>query len=414
MNLGVLKGIEMLNVTSGISGNHRSGTKNAIPALMRSLASFAFLGSMALGAVAQVENVVIPNKPAGEHWLWINDLQFGGYNREVLYNVENGYILGAIDTGWEGIKLEFPKNSNEIYSAQAYMDRGYRGKRTDVVSIYDKHTLMPIREFGIPDKTVKGWPDPTLTALSDDNRFMYIEFMTPAASVGVADMKNDKFASEIETTGCSHVMSAGNRRFFSLCGDGSLLSVNVDDTGQEVSRKRYPGFFDIDKDPVHGSGTRDGNIWYFVSHRGQIHSVDVSGEDLKILPQWQVSVKQGDKTWVPGAWMQSVAVNGPLNRLYVSMHLHDLKSKSSGYDFHALSGTELWAFDLNTKKIVQKIKLKAPATHIAVSQDASPYIYVSAMWNLKVDVYGYKKGNYIKSIPVPSMPTLLQPVNDNY
>jgi len=250
-----------------------------------------------------------------------------------------------------------------------------------------------------------------LTALSEDGAFMFVEFMTPAASVGVADMKGNKFASEIETTGCSHVMTAGARRFFSLCGDGSLLSVNIDDAGHEVARKRYPGFFDIDQDPVHGSGTRVGDVWYFISQRGQVHSVDVSGADLKILPKWQVAAKQGAKTWVPGAWMQSVAVSPALGRLYVSMHLHDLKRKSSGFDFHAQSGTELWAFDLNTKKLVQKIRLKAPATHIAVSQDASPLIYVSAMWNVKVDVYESKKGKHIREIQVPSMPTVLQPVD---
>jgi methylamine dehydrogenase heavy chain len=325
--------------------------------------------------------------------------------------MESGDVLGAIDIGWEGIKQEFPHNSNELYSAAAYMSRGFRGTRTDVIGVFDKHTLMPLREIVMPGKTIKGWPDPTLTALSDDDAFMFVQFMFPGSTIGVADIKNNSFAGEIETAGCAHVMAAGSRRFFVLCGDGSLVAVNIDDAGHEASRKRYPGFFDADNDPIHGSGARSGNVWYFASHRGQIHSVDVSGPELKFLPTWQVAVKQGDKTWVPAAWEQSVAINAHLNRLYVAMQLSDLKPKPSGYDFHANPGSEIWGFDLASRQPVRKIKAALPVTHLAVSQDEAPLVYATAIWDLKVSAYDEKSGKHLRDLFVPEMPSVLQPVN---
>jgi methylamine dehydrogenase heavy chain len=238
--------------------------------------ALVFLWSVTSPVGAQVETVVLPDKPANQHWVWDTNLEFGHYNKSVLYNADSGDVLGAVDMGWEGIKQEFPRNSNELYSAAVYMSRGFPGKRTDVIGVFDKHTLMPLREIIMPTQTIKGWPDPTLTALSDDDSFMYVQAMAPGSSVGVADIKNNKFGSEIETSGCAHVMAAGNRRFLSLCGDGSLLAFVIDDAGKEASRKRYPGFFDADRDALHGSGFRAGDIWYFVSHHGVIHSVDVS------------------------------------------------------------------------------------------------------------------------------------------
>lgn len=381
----------------------------------------AALGSLAMPASAQVKVETVPDKPAGAHWLWLTNMEYGHYSKSVLYNADTGYVLGAIDIGWEGDKQEIPRSGNELYSAAVYMSRGFRGTRTDVIQVTDKHTLLPLREIVIPGKTIKGWPDPTLTALSDDDAFMYVQFMAPGSSIGVVDLKNNVFGSEVETAGCAHVMAAGKRRFISLCGDGSLLAVTIDDTGHEVSRKHYPGFFDADKDPVHGSGARSGDIWYFASHRGQVHSVDVSGPELKLLPTWQVATPQAmkagakpsGKTWIPAAFMQSVAIHTRLNRLYLAMQLSDLKPKLSGYDFHAASGTEVWGFDLASKKPVVKIKTVEPISHLAVSQDDAPLVYAGDIWNLqggRVGIYDEKSGKHLRDLVVVEMPSVLQPV----
>jgi methylamine dehydrogenase heavy chain len=355
-------------------------------------------------------NVVLGDKPARAHWVWLNDFQNGLYARSILFNAETGATLGMIDTGWEGIKLDFPKAGNEIYNDAMYMSRGYRGDRTDAITAYDRHTLKALREIVVPPKAIRGWPDPNHTALSDDGRFMWIQFFTPASSIGVADLTSNRYVGEIETSGCSHVMAAGARQVFTLCGDGSALAITVGDDGRETTRKRYPGLFDPDQDPLHGSGTRSGNTWYFVSYRGQVHEVQVGNGELRFGPTWPVAESIDAMMWVPGPIMQPIAVHDAKKLLYVLMHPSDLKPKGGGTDFHRGEGTEVWVFDLDAKKRIKRMGLKYPGTALAVSQDATPLLYVSAMYHFIVTVYEEASGQAKVDIPIATFPTLIQPV----
>jgi len=352
----------------------------------------------------------LPDRPAGEHWIWIGDFQDGNYGRSILFNADTGAMLGAIDIGWEGIKLDFPRARREIYNLAMFMSRGFRGERTDVITTFDKRTLQPQRELVVPAKGIHGWPDPNHTALSDDDRFLFMQFLTPAASIGVADVKAGKYIGEVETTGCAHVMAGGSRRFFTLCGDGSLLAIDLTEEGKEASRKRYRRFFDANRDPLHGSGMRIGDTWYFVSYLGQIHPVDVSGPGLKPLATWPVAQKEGRSTWIPGAFMQPLALHAGRGRLYVAMQLSDLEPKGGGTDYHAEPGTEIWVFDLQSNQRLRRIATKHPVTHLAVSQDAAALLYGNGMWDKTVTVYDEATGRALRDIVVQTYPTLLQPV----
>ena len=66
-------------------------------------------------------------------------------------------------------------------------------------------------------------------ALTDDERFLLIYNFNPAQSLAVIDTKTRKFVREIETPGCALVYPTGPRSFFSVCGDGSLLLVSLND-----------------------------------------------------------------------------------------------------------------------------------------------------------------------------------------
>lgn len=356
-----------------------------------------------------LENVVLPDKP-GVHWVWVSDSQWGGYARSILYDADSGDILGMIDTGWEGIGLNFPRSGNEVYNLAMFMSRGYRGDRTDVVTTFDRRTLKPLREVIVPPKSIKGLPDPNHTALSDDDRFMFMQFFTPASSVGVVDLLANKFIGEIETSGCAHVMAAGTRRIFALCGDGSALVVTIGEDGKEESRKRTTPFFDPDKDPIHGCGTRVGNEWYFASHRGQIYEVDVSGPELVFPPKWSIAETEKGLTWVPGPPMEAVAIHIAKRRLYVLMHASDLKPKGGGNDFHREEATEAWVFDLNTKRRLKRVHLKMPTSSLSVSQDSSPLIYGGSVYGGAVTVYDEATGQPLRAVSIPLAPTLIQPV----
>jgi methylamine dehydrogenase heavy chain len=301
-------------------------------------------------------NVTLPVKPPGAHWFWVGDYQGGNYGRSVLNDADTATILGMIDTGWEGGRLLW--SDKEIYNAAMFMSRGLRGQRTDVVTTFDPRTLKPLREIVVPPKTIRGFQDMNHFSLTDDKRFMLLQLMSPASSIGVVDLPANKYVGEIETAGCINAIPAGNRRLFAMCGDGSLLAVSLNEEDKEASRKRFPKFFDPDSDSLHESGVRSGNTWYFVSHLGRIHAVDVSGMDFKAIAEWNVSEKEGDNTWIPGQPMQNLAVHHRQQRLYVLVYPSDLKPKLNGTDIHRRPGTEVWVYDLKTQRRLQRIPLK--------------------------------------------------------
>lgn len=382
------------------------------------LAGYPCLAKAATKAAAELpampeplENVVLHERPEGEQWLWVGDYQLGLYGRAMLFNADSGELLGMVGTGWEGIKLDIPRSGEVLYNHAMYMSRGYRGERTDAITTYDARTLQPLAELEMPAKAVRGWPDPNHTALTDDDRFLLVQFTTPASSVGVADMENGHYVGEIETAGCHHVMAAGPRRFFTLCGDGSALLVELNDQGVETQRRRYPSFFDVSRDPLHGSGTRSGDRWYFVSHLGMVHTLDIGGDEPRALKPWPVYRESGDGRWIPGATMQSVSVHDASQRLYVAMHRSNLEAKGGGADYHRKGGTEVWVFDLETQRRLQRLPLAKEATTIAISQARhKPYLYVASLWSLAMAILDAETGQVLRELPIPGAPIQLQPV----
>ena len=192
---------------------------------------------------------MLAEQQPGEHRVWVNDWAGALYARAILLDSDRGHVLGSVETGWEGVELEIPGDGDLIYSNALYMSRGYHGKRTDVLEFYNRLTLQLEGEIVLPPKAGRGLPNTNHSDFSDDERFLFLTFFTPSASVGIVDLHSREYIGEIETAGCAYVFSGGARRFFSLCGDGSILSVDIDDRGRELSRKRYPDLFDAVADP---------------------------------------------------------------------------------------------------------------------------------------------------------------------
>lgn len=356
-------------------------------------------------------NIAIPEQKPGEHRIWWGDFSGGLYARAWLINTDTGERLGSVDTGWEGIKLDLPKTGNNFYNNGLYLSRAFRGERTDVIEIFDRKTLDIQGEIVVPPKAIRGWPNLNHSALSDDDRFLLLQFFTPASSIGVADLKSRKFVGEIEAAGCAHVMAAGPQRFFTLCGDGSLLVVNFDDSGKEKSRERVPGAFDPVGDPLHGTGVRSGSIWHFVTHKGDVQPIDVSGKRLKLLPRWRAGETGGTLAWVPADILQNLAIHSADNVLYILMHNGSLAPKGGGTDYHRQKGSEVWAFDATSGKRLRRIPLTQPSQAIAVSQDNSPLLYASTLFSSKLLVIDPRSGRELRTINAGmAMPSLVQPV----
>jgi methylamine dehydrogenase heavy chain len=291
----------------------------------------------------------LPPRP-GPHWIWVSDLVL---QRTVLFDTDTGNMLGMLSAGMGIVAPVFAPDHREIYLAETYYSRGTRGERTDIVTVYDASSLLPIAEIPLPPKRADHASGVASNAITDDGRFLAVFNLTPATSISVVDLGARRLTAEIATPGCSLVYPAGARRFLMLCGDGSLMSVTLDDAGQEKTKERSAPFFDPNVDPVTEKAARAGNQWLFISFAGVLHPVDISGDVPSFGKAWSI-VSEEDKraSWRIGG-TQQLAVHAPSGRLYALMH-------QGGKDTHKDPGTEVWVFDIATHARVQRIALKSP------------------------------------------------------
>ncbi len=299
----------------------------------------------------QVEKLPLPPRA---HWVWVADLIL---ERTALIDLDDGRFLGMIDGGYGTIMPLFPSRRDEIYVPATYYSRRTRGVRTDAVEIYDLATLAPVAEVIIPPKRATNAVALGHAALSDDDRFLAIFNWTTGTSLSIVDVERRAFAGEITTPGCSLVYAAGARRFLSLCADGSVFTVTLDDDGHEAARARSQPFFDPKVDPVTEKAVRDANQWVFVSFEGTVHTVDVSGPALRFGEPWSlVSAADREQSWRIGG-MQHLAVHQRSRRLYALMH-------RGGPDTHKEAGEEVWIYDLASHRRLARVELVNPGVTI--------------------------------------------------
>jgi methylamine dehydrogenase heavy chain len=333
----------------------------------------------------------LPEKP-GAHWVWANDIVFHHMvdGKAFLLDGDSGRMLGMLSTGFNFNGVVIGKGA-EILSPETYFSRGTRGTRTDVVTLYGARTLSPIGEVSIPPKRASTMPMLANTPLTDDSRFLLIYNFTPAQSVSVVDVPARKFVGEIEIPGCALIYPTGPRSFFSLCGDGTAMQVQLDDGGKPIKKNRTAKVVDPENDPVTEKGVRDGNGWIFVTFSGMVVRLETMGGALQAAPSWSLLDAADRKaSWRPGG-LQHLSLHSATRRLYSLMHV--------GGDYsHKDPGNEVWVYDVATKKRTQRIQLKAPATSIAVTRDSKPLLFTSFMGASGVNVYDAVAGGFLRGI----------------
>jgi len=295
----------------------------------------------------------LPERP-GPHWFWLSDIIL---HRTALFDGGTGELLGTITSGSPGVGFAilplFSPDHREIYLSESYYSRGVRGERTDVVTVYDARTLAPLQEIPIPPRRAEYYPGNASSALSDDGRFLAVFNLTPVTSLSIVDVQGRRFVTEVSTPGCSLVYGAGARRFLMLCANGGALTVTLDEASDTATPARSEPFFDAQKDPITEKAVRRGSTWLFVSFDGVVHPVDVSGETLRIDDPWPLLDDQDRRaSWRIGGG-QLLAVHQASGRLYALMH-------QGGPDSHKASGTEVWVWDLATRKRVQRVPMLNP------------------------------------------------------
>lgn len=276
----------------------------------------------------------------------------------------------------------------EIYVVESFRSRGHRGERTDVLTIYDKTTLAPIAEVVIPAKRVSGMPTKYYLQLVDNEKIALIYNFTPATSVTVVDLEAREFLGEIPIPGCSLVYPMAGRAFASLCGDGKLLTVQLDENGAQVSATRTGKFFDADNDPLMEKPAIIDGMAYFPTFLGNVVPVDLNGSMPIVGESWSL-VDGVEGGWRPGG---IVLAQGNANgHLYVLMH-------PNGHDgTHKDPGTEVWVFDPDSKQRVDRIELATPAITMGMTNDEEALL-VTTNINLEIDVYNANSGEHLRTI----------------
>lgn len=334
----------------------------------------------------------LPAQPS-PHWTWMNDsvFQHMADGKAYLIDGDSGRFLGMLSTGYGFNGVVLPRSGDLIYSPETYFSRGTRGTRTDVVMVYSHRNLTPLAEIPIPPKRSSQLALVPAAMLTDDDRFLLIYNFTPAQSVTVVDTKSRKFVGEIETAGCALVYPTGARSFFSICADGALLSVTLDERGRAASLSRSDPIFDVARDPVTEKGVRIGATWWFASFKGEMYPVESTAAGPKLGSKWWLTTpEQRAAGWRSGG-LQHLAVHRATRRLYAVMH-------QGGPGTHKDPGKEIWTFDLSTRQRVQRIEAKNPVSSIALSQDAKPLLFACFIGRNALDVYDARSGQFLRSV----------------
>jgi methylamine dehydrogenase heavy chain len=342
-------------------------------------------------------------QPWSRHWVWVNDFVFPHMTDGMAYLVDgdSGAYLGTLSTGASFNRVLVPAAGEVMYSPETYFSRGTRGERTDVVTLYDRKNLSAVGEILIPPKRASNLPMMADAALTDDDRFLLIYNFNPAQSVTVVDTRNRSFVGEIETAGCALVYPTGPRSFFSICGDGAALAVELSEGGTEVRRSRSEPLFEVASDPVSEKGVRYQNTWLFASFGGDVYPVIVDGHELKRGERWSLTTAAERKGhWRPGG-LQHLALHAGRAELYSIMH-------QGGLSTHKDPGSVVFVYDLKTRTRTRRITLKSTASAIALSGDDQPLLFSMFIDSNTLDVYDPASGRHLRAIEhIGTTPALL-------
>jgi methylamine dehydrogenase heavy chain len=262
-----------------------------------------------------------------------------------VFDARAGKLLGMINTGFAG-NFGLSAKSDEIYVATTYLSRGGRGERNDILEVWDAQTLAFKYEVLLPPKRAQTLNYRGMVRPTANGRFVLVQNATPATSITVVDLAERKVVGEIATPGCWGTLPAAGHpsRFAMLCGDGKIATVTLDDKGQVADRQVSEKVFDADNDPWFHTAEQVGDRYHFVSFKGTLTEIDVSGASAVVKATRSiVDAAQQKQGWRPGGY-QALAVH-PSGRWAV-VAMHDKGREGS----HKSPAKQLWVVDLASGK----------------------------------------------------------------
>lgn len=329
----------------------------------------------------QPEEITTAKIPAGTELLMSVDIALNHVvdGRAYIMDAKTLKPIGIIGTANLGM-VAIPQGSKDIFVATTHLSRTTRGERADFVEIYSGEDLTFKEEIPISNNRAQALNYRSLFQPSAELKYLFVQNATPATSVTVVDLAAKKQIGDIPNPGCYGIFpSAGTAtRFATLCGDGTLGTIDVkpDGTGEmKVSEQ----IFDADKDAIFTTAFRWGDNWVLPSYGGNIYVINVEGDTAKLVDKIEMS-KGAEGNWRPGGY-QPLAVHDKNGIAYVLMHSNGTEGS------HKNPAEEIWAVDLNEKKVVGRSP-SVPAIAVTVNQSDKPVLF--AIDGLKAEVVRYE------------------------
>ena len=371
--------------------------------MLRQLLRLSVLYCIGQAALADLPNdepghVQTLPAPYPENWVIVHDIAFDhmSLGRFMVMDTDGGdlkdYFKGTFNGGFIAAFTQ-ALNKPELYVLEHYYDRGTRGNRTDVVTVYDKATLAPIDEIILDDPKLKRAEilvSKFVISLIDNERFLLFYSFTPGTFVTVVDLEKREVVNGVPLPTCAGIYPTGARGFSSLCGNGSMVSFQLDENGQVTEQGKIEPFFDVDEDALFERPALIGGTGYFPSYQGKVQEIDLTGAGAGLGGQWSLlNEEDRQHNWRPGgAWLAAADSAG---RLYVLMH------PDGGEGSHDNPGTEIWVFDTAAQARVQRIPLALPAIAFDITRGDAPRI-VTTNIEMNLEVYDARSGEQLNTI----------------
>ncbi len=357
--------------------------------------------------VEPIPNVLKLDTPYPPTYAMVHDFSFEALldARYSLVDVETRRYKGMLTAG-QFANLNYSIARQKFYVGETIHTRLNRGDRQDLIAIYDFENLALQKEIEIPPKRMNVVVNLSASVITSDDQFLLVFNMNPATSVTVINLDEEEVVNEIQLPGCSLLYPDDSGGFFTLCGNGGLLHVNLNEDGSEASRWASKSFNDIDADPLSEKATKIGDTWYFVTYKGEVQPIEVSGKKPRLKRRWWIADKaEREANWRPAGWHGKATFG---DQLFIGM-------TPNGYNgSHKDPATHVWQVDVDSKKIEQRIELKVMGLSIAATkggEDSPPRLLVVNIEG-SLDVYDAASGEYLHSInQLGDTPYIVHPID---
>jgi methylamine dehydrogenase heavy chain len=357
------------------------------------LAGLVFGGALAGASAAEWDSIRGSVADVGEptaHWFTVRGRHIG-----YLVDGDAGEVKGSMTLSLFSPALRPHLEQGRIYAYGSYYTRTYYGDRTDVVLMFDAKSLAPVGEVEIPPKSA-GIGHSGMIGLVD-GRFVGVWNITPAMSVSVVDVEQERFVGEISTPGCAAVYPVG-RGFLMPCGDGALQYVALNADGTEASRVRSRAFYDVQDDPVFDYAVPTADGWLFVSFEGHVFEATVADGAVVVAEPWSLLTEEDREAgWRIGG-DQPFAYNAETGLLVTLMH------EGGGQETFEDGGTEVWGFSTRTRRRGYRIAVgdgdgPERASGVQLTEDGVPLLLIAPDDGDALRIHDGRTGRHLRSMP---------------